>query len=96
MVAHRLDLLAVGQTIGFAAEVDRYGGAVGKARLLNVSVRCKKAMVGHLSVSDSADDGTYILVALNKAFFVLVEYLAGEHEHRRCTVEDIEKVPLVP
>ena len=95
-MAHRLDILTVGQTIGFAAKVDRYGGAVGKACLLNVPVRRKKAMVGHLSVANRANDGTYILIALNKAVFVLVPSLAGEHEHRRCTVEDIEKVPLVP
>ncbi len=83
MVAHRLDLPAVGQTIGFAAEVDGYSGAVGKARLLNVSVRCEKAMVGHFGVADRASNSTYIFITLSKAFFVLVEYLAGEHEHRR-------------
>lgn len=86
MVAHRLDLLAVGQTIGFAAEVDRDGGAVRELRLLNVSVVREKAMVGHLSVADRASNGTYILIALSKAVFVLVEYLAGEHEHRRRAV----------
>ncbi len=96
MVAHRLDCFAVGQEIGFAAEVDRYSGAIGKARLLNVSVVREKTMAGHLSVADRAGNGTYILIALSKAFLVLVEYLAGKHEHRRCAVEDIEKVPLVP
>ncbi len=83
MVAHRLDCLAVGQTIGFAAEVDGDGGAIRERRLLDIPIRCKKAMVGHLSVADRASDGTYILIALSKAVFVLVEYLAGEHEHRR-------------
>ncbi len=95
-MAHRFELFAVVQEIGFAAEVDRYGGAVGEACLLNVPVRRKKAMVGHLSVANRANDGTYILIALNKAVLVLVPSLAGEHEHRRCTVEDIEKVPLTP
>ena len=96
MVAHRLDLPAVGQGIEFAAEVDRYGGAVGEACLLNVPVRRKKAMVGHLSVANRANDGTYILIALNKTVFVLAESLAGEHEHRRRAIENIEKVPLIP
>ena len=96
MVAHWLELFAVGQTIGFVTEVDSYSSAVRELSLLNVSVGREKAMVGHLSVADRASDGTYILIALSKAVFVLVEYLAGEHEHRRRAVEDIEKVPLVP
>ncbi len=86
MVAHRFELFAVVQEIWFVAEVDRYGGAVGELSLLNVPVRRKKAMVGHLSVANRANDGTYILIALIKAVFVLVEYLAGEHKHRRRAV----------
>lgn len=86
MVAHWLELFAVGQTIGFAAEVDRDGGAIRERRLLNIPVRCKETMVGHLSVADRASDGTYILIASNKAVFVLVPSLAGEHKHRRRAV----------
>lgn len=86
MVAHRLELFAVVREIWFIAEVDRYGGAVGKACLLNVPVRRKKAMVGHLSVANRANDGTYILIALNKAVLIFLPYLAGEHEHRRGAV----------
>jgi len=96
MVAHRFYLCAIGQAVELVTEVYRDLYAVGEGCLLNISIRCEKSVVGHLGVADGTGNGTDIFIALSKAGFVLLPYPAVEHEHRRRSVENIEKVSLVP
>ena len=71
---------SAGQLIWFITKINNDSDTVRKDRFLDAAVGCKKLMVYHLSITNFANDRTYIWVASYNMLLIVFPYLLIKHE----------------